>query len=273
MSDEQDPIARLTADANRQHGAGSIVTLGERGQPWPPGKLIPTGLDGLDDALGVGGYPRGRIVELSGPPSASLTALALYALRSGQRTTRRPVAYVDLVHTFDPTLAAHLGVDLSTLLLTQPDTGEQALEIVELMARSEAVAVIVVDAITALVPREEIAGEYGDAGVRARMISRALRRLCAVVAKTDTLIVFLRPLTMPPPNPLVQAARDESPGSSALKYYASVRIDVRERRGCDQEHAGCAQSTLARIRVIKNKVAPPFQETMATVLPDGGLLT
>ncbi len=240
----------------RQFGKGSIMRLGEA--PRQQVDVIPTGSLALDLALGVGGIPRGRIIEVYGPESGGKTTLALHIIAQAQKRGG-VAAFVDAEHALDPVYARSLGVNVDDLLVSQPDTGEQALEIVELLVRSGAVDVIVVDSVAALVPRAEIEGEMGDAhvGLQARLMSQALRKLTAVLAKSNTAAIFINQIREKVG--VMYGNPETTPGGRALKFYASVRLDVR-RSGQPIKQGNEAIGNRVRVKVTKNKLAPPFRE-------------
>ncbi|MGC3996554.1 MAG: recombinase RecA [Anaeromyxobacter sp.] len=255
-SEKEKAIAKTVADIEKAHGKGSIMRMGDAG---PPAALpvVSTGSIGLDLALGVGGLPRGRIVEIYGPESSGKTTLALHALAEAQRAGG-VAAFVDAEHALDVTYARKLGVDLSELLIAQPDTGEQALDIAEQLVRSGACDLLVVDSVAALVPKAEIEGEMGDAhmGIQARLMSQALRKLTGVVAKTGALVLFINQIRMK--IGVVFGNPETTTGGHALKFYASVRLDIR-RTGQIKDGEDVIGSR-TRVKVVKNKVAPPFRE-------------
>ncbi|MEK7548676.1 MAG: recombinase RecA [Patescibacteria group bacterium] len=238
----------------KQFGAGSIMVLG--GQTHLNVEAISTGSLALDVALGVGGFPRGRVVEVYGPESSGKTSLALAAIASAQKQGGLG-ALIDAEHAFEPSYAKKLGVDLETLLISQPDTGEQALEIVETLVRSNAVDVIVVDSVAALVPRAEIEGEMGDSmmGVQARLMSQALRKLTGAVAKSKTVLIFINQIRMK--IGVMFGNPETTPGGNALKFYSSVRLDI--RRIEQLKDGEMPIGNRVRVKVVKNKVAPPFR--------------
>jgi recombination protein RecA len=238
----------------KQFGAGSIMVMGE--QTHLNVEALPTGSLALDVALGVGGLPRGRIVEIFGPESSGKTSLALSCIAATQKNGGLG-ALVDAEHAFDPSYATKLGVDLDALLISQPDTGEQALEIVETLVRSNAVDVIVVDSVAALVPRAEIEGEMGDAmmGVQARLMSQALRKLTGAVSKSKTVLIFINQIRMK--IGVMFGNPETTPGGNALKFYCSVRMDI--RRAEQIKEGDNAIGNRVRVKIVKNKVAPPFR--------------
>ncbi len=238
----------------KQFGAGSIMVMGQ--QTHLNVEALPTGSLALDVALGVGGLPRGRIIEIFGPESSGKTSLALSAIAATQKTGGLG-ALVDAEHAFDPSYATKLGVDLDALLISQPDTGEQALEIVETLVRSNAVDVIVVDSVAALVPRAEIEGEMGDSmmGVQARLMSQALRKLTGAVSKSKTVLIFINQIRMK--IGVMFGNPETTPGGNALKFYCSIRMDI--RRAEQIKDGDTAIGNRVRVKVVKNKVAPPFR--------------
>ncbi len=249
-------VRGLIDGIEKRFGKGAIMALGAA----PPDQVIeviPSGSLALDEALGVGGYPRGRIVEIFGPESSGKTTLCLHAICEAQRAGG-VAAFIDAEHAFDPTYAQALGVSMNDLLLSQPDSGEQALEIAETLTRSGEIALIVIDSVAALTPQAEIDGEMGDRhmGLQARLMSQALRKLTAVSHKTGTTIVFINQLRQK--IGVVFGNPETTTGGNALKFYASVRIDVRR---VGQVTAGEeAVGSKTRVKVIKNKVAPPFKK-------------
>jgi len=240
----------------KKFGTGAIMRLGEA--PRQKVEVIPTGSLALDVALGIGGIPRGRITEIYGPESGGKTTLALHVIAQAQRRGG-VAAFIDAEHALDPNYAQALGVDTDDLLISQPDTGEQALEIAELLVRSGAVDVIVVDSVAALVPAAEIEGEMGDAhvGLQARLMSQALRKLTAVLAKSNTAAIFINQLREKVG--VMYGNPETTPGGRALKFYASIRLDVR-RVGQPIKKKDTAIGNRVKVKVTKNKLAPPFKE-------------
>ncbi len=249
-------VDHAVATIEKQYGKGSIMRLGEQGEIQPVA-VIPSGSIGLDLALGVGGYPRGRVVEIFGPESSGKTTLALQAIAEAQKLGGI-AAFIDAEHALDVSYARNLGVSIADLLVSQPDTGEQALEIAEQLVRSGACDIIVVDSVAALVPRAEIEGEMGDAhmGVQARLMSQALRKLTGVVSRNQATVVFINQIRMK--IGVVFGNPETTTGGNALKFYASVRLDIR-RIGQVKEGETVVGSR-TRVKVVKNKVAPPFRE-------------
>jgi recombination protein RecA len=239
----------------KRYGKGALMRLGTVGAVAPIA-TIPTGSLALDLALGVGGVPRGRIAEIFGPESSGKTTLAQHIIAESQRQGGS-AAYIDVEHAFDPKYAADCGINIDDLLISQPDTGEEALEITEALVRSGAIDVIVVDSVAALVPRAEIEGEMGDShvGLQARLMSQALRKLAAAIGKTGTVVVFINQLREKVG--VVFGNPEVTPGGRALKFYSSVRIDLRRTETIME--GGQAAGNHVRAKIVKNKVAPPFR--------------
>jgi recombination protein RecA len=256
LTEKMKALGAAVCAIEKQFGKGSIMKLADDGVV-PKIAVIPSGSIGLDAALGVGGYPRGRVIEIFGPESSGKTTLALHAIAEAQRAGG-VAAFIDAEHALDVTYARKLGVSLGELLVSQPDTGEQALEIAEQLVRSGAVDLIVVDSVAALVPKAEIEGEMGDAhmGVQARLMSQALRKLTAVVSRNQSTVVFINQIRMK--IGVVFGNPETTTGGHALKFYASVRLDIR-RIGQLKEGESVVGSR-TRVKVVKNKVAPPFRE-------------
>ena len=255
-SDRKQALELALSQIERQFGKGAVMRLGARG-PLEEIAVIPTGAISLDVALGIGGLPRGRVSEIYGPESSGKTTLALHVIAEAQRLNGI-VAFIDAEHALDAIYAKKLGVNTDEMLISQPDTGEQALEIAETLVRSNAVDVIVIDSVAALVPRAELDGDMGDSlpGLQARLMSQALRKLTAAIARSGTVMIFINQIREK--IGVMFGSPETQPGGRALKFYASIRIDVRRMEAIKQGTESLGVRTKAK--VVKNKLAPPFRE-------------